>query len=444
LVVAVRGKQVLGAVSREKLPIQVQLTFDVTAGGCQVEIQLTDRWKSPIGRVFGMQQQYREMFAAVLRVLDLTLTELDPQVQTPPARMVGLDSSGFADGVLGRANSSVTGTAETVIAKADTTLRGGSQDATPERWRSVETVQLLLGTNSVVLTTEEVEALLGVAALVGSQPGKMPLAMVSRLEAVAMSVEVGLMAGQRSTVVQLTPEDSAAVDFLRQQAALRQSLPVRRVLICRDCRFEKVVNDDYQKLAERNRKLTALVGGLGATIKPGSISPFVIVGQLFRYKNLNPEFVCTRCQGMTADTFVVTFCPRCGKRHQEAALRSCPCGMDFRVEGARLLRARAKPVPAPAPALPQGVMPSRAAPPPVAPAPPGAGPRPPAPLLVVPEPVVPEPVAASPALPPPRPISSTGTAAPIGGRSTPGWYPDPWRQTRWRWWDGSTWTGYVG
>jgi hypothetical protein len=24
-----------------------------------------------------------------------------------------------------------------------------------------------------------------------------------------------------------------------------------------------------------------------------------------------------------------------------------------------------------------------------------------------------------------------------------GWYPDPWRQARWRWWDGHQWTGYA-
>jgi membrane protease YdiL (CAAX protease family) len=25
----------------------------------------------------------------------------------------------------------------------------------------------------------------------------------------------------------------------------------------------------------------------------------------------------------------------------------------------------------------------------------------------------------------------------------PGWYPDPWRQAWWRWWDGVSWTGYT-
>lgn len=27
--------------------------------------------------------------------------------------------------------------------------------------------------------------------------------------------------------------------------------------------------------------------------------------------------------------------------------------------------------------------------------------------------------------------------------SAPGWYPDPWMPTQWRWFDGMQWSGYV-
>lgn len=30
-----------------------------------------------------------------------------------------------------------------------------------------------------------------------------------------------------------------------------------------------------------------------------------------------------------------------------------------------------------------------------------------------------------------------------GGTSNPGWYPDPWGRSAWRWWDGWTWTGWI-
>jgi hypothetical protein len=48
------------------------------------------------------------------------------------------------------------------------------------------------------------------------------------------------------------------------------------------------------------------------------------------------------------------------------------------------------------------------------------------------------------------PASSSGPApapaavqAPAPAATPPGWYDDPWRQARLRYWDGSTWTGHT-
>lgn len=32
---------------------------------------------------------------------------------------------------------------------------------------------------------------------------------------------------------------------------------------------------------------------------------------------------------------------------------------------------------------------------------------------------------------------------PVTVTAAPGWYPDPWRQSTWRWWDGVAWTAYT-
>ena len=61
------------------------------------------------------------------------------------------------------------------------------------------------------------------------------------------------------------------------------------------------------------------------------ISPFVLVGSIFRIADLDPDYVCPRCQGTDAEEMVVTFCPTCGDLRPEAALRSCAkCQLDLR------------------------------------------------------------------------------------------------------------------
>jgi hypothetical protein len=39
--------------------------------------------------------------------------------------------------------------------------------------------------------------------------------------------------------------------------------------------------------------------------------------------------------------------------------------------------------------------------------------------------------------------ASARTPAPVQASAPPGWYDDPWRQTRLRYWDGTAWTGHT-
>ena len=91
------------------------------------------------------------------------------------------------------------------------------------------------------------------------------------------------------------------------------------------------MNPDYQRLLERNRKIKGLTGFLGASISKSGVSPFILVGRILPLVKMDPEFVCQRCQGLDAEERLVVFCPNCGERRDEPALRTCQrCEHDFR------------------------------------------------------------------------------------------------------------------
>jgi predicted RNA-binding Zn-ribbon protein involved in translation (DUF1610 family) len=173
------------------------------------------------------------------------------------------------------------------------------------------------------------------------------------------------------------------------------------------------VNPDYQRLVDRNRKIRGLSGFLGATISSSGVSPFILVGRILPLVKMDPDYVCPRCQGLDADERVVVFCPNCGERRDEAALRTCRrCEHDFRaaLEPETLW-------------LPLGTAAERFAPPPPPPLPPPPVQQP-----------VPQPAfgpTAAPQLGPPQPAFP------------PGYYDDPAGRFQARWWDGFEWTARV-
>lgn len=80
-------------------------------------------------------------------------------------------------------------------------------------------------------------------------------------------------------------------------------------------------------------------------------------------------------------------------------------------------------------------------PPPAVPVSPPPPPPPPPPPRVVPPPPPPQRVV--PPVPPQRTAPPARTAPPPPPPAYKGWYPDPWRQARLRWWDGRRWTEHV-
>jgi hypothetical protein len=184
------------------------------------------------------------------------------------------------------------------------------------------------------LDAEAVDGMLTAGLLVASRPGDMPPPLVSQVQAMVVSIEehVATVApGSLRVTIAVAEAQLPVLTFLRQQSRLREQLPLRTLRICTTCRLEKVINPDYERVLERSRRTKLIAGSIGMVFGTRQLSPYVLVGRLLQLKKTDPDFACPRCQGMDADETLITFCPQCGDRRAEAALRTCTtCTFDFR------------------------------------------------------------------------------------------------------------------
>jgi hypothetical protein len=280
-----------------------------------------------------------------------------------------------------------------------------------------------------------VQGLLTVTLLVSRAPGSMPANLARDVEAFSARVEAAIAAHPRGRLeIEVSEAEVPVVEFVARQAELRARLPMRTLQTCTTCKLERVVNPDFKRLQDQNRRKQVLTGAIGATVSSRGVNPFFLVGSLLRLKSSEIEYVCPRCQGLDADTTVVTFCPSCGDRRGEAVLRRCPrCDHGFasvladaeplwQPDPVAVPPALGAPAPFAAPAAgpaPYGASP----PPPFAPVP---GPPPPLLCMPVPPGAVPPPGATvgvpSPslaALPPPVSLVTLPDAAAPEDRSGP-------------------------
>jgi hypothetical protein len=121
----------------------------------------------------------------------------------------------------------------------------------------------------------------------------------------------------------------------------------------------------------------------------GTISPVVLVGRLVQLKQIDPDFVCPRCQGMHPESRIMTFCPSCAAPRDDSVLHTCAnCEYDFQTG-------------LPAEELWQQIDPAS------------------------------------------LPTADRQRAAVAQTAIPAAWYPDPYGAPQLRWWDGSTWTQHT-
>ena len=325
------------AMSKRNVPMSADVSIDRTEKGpTLVQVHLQDRLSVPFASS-PVKRNYEQLFAQIERDFDAafgTSPAAEPRVAAPappppappappaPSHIAGL---GPTMATLGeQAGGAMTRLAESAQATAAAvTGRSGS-----EAWQRVEHATFTTSRGPIDVDAARIQSLISVATMVERQPGSLPDNLAEQLAAFTERLLEALEvagAGQQTTVRHgLAPSEEPILTFLQQQARAREQLPVRTLHHCTACGHEKVSNPDYKRLMDRKRKIQALTGAVGLTMRSGTVSPFLLVGALFRMKNLDPDYVCPRCQGMDSDDCIATFCPQCGSLHAEAVLRTCP------------------------------------------------------------------------------------------------------------------------
>ena len=316
---------------KKQMPVLAVFELSTAGSCCLLTVHLTDNIKT-IGKSWGVNRQYRAIFDEVQQRVDLALAGLDRAAATAFGEPLFWSRS--ADiGVLEESTRITAKAVGGAVGAAGKVFHRSSGTA-PRAWKGVDSVTFTSSAGVAVLTLAETQADLGVAVMVVSHPGAMPASLTRDVEIFAGSVEQRLTAaGGGAAEVDVSDAQKPVFEFLRQQSQIRACLPMRELHICRSCRLEKIKNPEYQRIVSRNEKIGHLAAGVGATIGKGGITPTFVLGQVFKLKRLDPEFVCSRCQGMEDDERLVTFCPNCANLERDVVLRLCPkCGFDFRTK----------------------------------------------------------------------------------------------------------------
>jgi len=316
---------------KKQMPVRALFEIAMDGTTCAIAAHLTDNIKT-IGKTWGVNRQYRGLLDEVRGRLDAAFAGLDGAAAKSFAEAKFWSRSGDV-GVLEQTNDLTARAVGGAVGVASKAI-DGSPDTLPKAWKGVDSVTFKSAAGVAVLTLAETQARLGVAVMIASHPGSMPENLARDVEVLAASVETALTsAAGRAAVVEIPPAQRPVFEFLSQQAEIRAELPVRQLHICRSCRLEKITNPAYERIAARNEKIGDIVAGVGATIGKGGISPTFVLGQVFKLKRLDPDYVCARCQGMEADERVVTFCPSCADLARDVVLRICPkCKFDYRTK----------------------------------------------------------------------------------------------------------------
>lgn len=118
--------------------------------------------------------------------------------------------------------------------------------------------------------------------------------------------------------IELTQAEADLYNLCARQSEIAQGYETRLLRTCRSCRQQRIINPKFEKMQKEKKQLQDWM-----TMQRN------ILMAVSRLRN-DPNFVCTRCQGLEADERQIVLCPRCGTPHTRVLLGPCvKCGLDL-------------------------------------------------------------------------------------------------------------------
>lgn len=118
--------------------------------------------------------------------------------------------------------------------------------------------------------------------------------------------------------IELTQSEAELYNLCARQSEIAQGYETRLLRTCRSCRQQRIINPKFEKMQKEKKQLQDWM-----TMQRN------ILMAVSRLRN-DPNFVCTRCQGLEADERQIVLCPRCGTPHTRVLLGPCgKCGLDL-------------------------------------------------------------------------------------------------------------------
>ncbi|HCU36307.1 MAG TPA: hypothetical protein DGT21_12930 [Armatimonadetes bacterium] len=118
--------------------------------------------------------------------------------------------------------------------------------------------------------------------------------------------------------IELTQPEADLYNTCARQSEIAEGYETRLLRTCRSCRQQRIINPRFEKMQKEKKQIQGWI-----------MMQRNILLAMSRLRP-DPDFVCTRCQGMEADERQIVLCPRCGTPHTRVLLGPCgKCGFDL-------------------------------------------------------------------------------------------------------------------